>query len=264
MSFLDVLSPDVAPLKLVESGHQEAMVLTGITKIAICEKDKELSRKINVDGTLELVRQLLSAGIKPIVFSSDIVFDGVTGLYDEDARTNPVNEYARQKAEVEARIKEICKRNNYLIVRLSKTFSLDKGDGTFLDEMASILKSGGVVRAAYDQVFSPLCVLDLVKLVIVLQTKGLTGTININPPEIWSRYDLALTLAKCMGVSSNHIKQISLADLQETFQRPRNTSMKADKVIWETDYQFPATRKYIEKIAGNWKESDVGVKEINA
>ncbi|GEM_PF-2681474 len=161
-------------------------------------------------------------------------------------------------------MKEICTRGNYLIIRISKVFSFDKGDGILFDEMASILVSGGLLRAAHDQIFSPVFVLDLVNLVTILQTKGVTGVININSSEIWSRYDLALVLAQRMGVSSDHVEKISLVDLQEAFSRPKNTIMKTDKLMRETGYKFTPTIQYIKRIAENWKESDVEAKEISA
>ena len=256
LSYLDLFCPSIASLKLVESGHQEALIFAGITGLAKCEKEKEVTRKINVEGTLDLIRQLVSEGIKPIFFSSIHVFDGTTGFYDAESPLNPLNEYGRQKAEVESRIKNICK-GNYLIVRLSDVYSLDKGGGTIFDEMAAIFKSGGVVRAAYDHIFSPVFILDLVRLVTILQIKNVTGVINISPPEIWSRYDLALALANCMEVSSKQVEKIALDDLQETFKRPKNTSMKADKVIRETGYTFTPTIQYIERIAESRIENDI-------
>ncbi len=264
LSYLDLLSPESAPLKLAQSGHREALILAGIAKPSLFEKEKELKRKVSVDGTLNLIQQLVDEGIKPIFFSSDSVFDGVTGHYDEESLPNPLNEYGRLKAEIEAGAREICVGGNYLIIRISKVFSLDKGDGTLFDEMAAILRSGGRVRAAYDQIFSPIFVLDLVKLVTILQMKGVSGVININSPEAWSRYDLALALAERMEVSSDHIERISLVDLQEAFSRPKNTTMKTDKLMRETGYKFTPMIKYIERIAENWKESGIEAKEISA
>ena len=55
-SFLDLSFPEIAPLKLVETGHQDVLILAGMTKLAECEKEKELTRKVNVIGTLDLVR----------------------------------------------------------------------------------------------------------------------------------------------------------------------------------------------------------------
>lgn len=255
ISFLDLLSPTIVPLKLKESGHREALILAGITRVETCEKEKEWTRKINVEGTLDLIQQLCAQGIKPIFFSSAAVFDGAKGFYDEEDVPNPINEYARQKIDIETGIKRICKTGNYLIVRLSKTFSVDKGDGTIFDEMASILKSGGIVRAAADQIFSPIYVLDLFEIVKILQIKGVTGVINISSQESWSRYDSALALAKHMGVNSNRVAKIFLDDLQEKFKRPKNTSLKADKIIRETGYKFTPTIQYIEQITENWREA---------
>lgn len=253
MSFLDLFLPMGAPLKLRESGHQDALIIAGITKIAECEKEKEWTRKINVEGTLSLVRQLVNDGIKPVFFSSDLVFDGRRGLYTEESIPSPLNEYARQKVEVESRIKEICRDGNYLIVRLPKTFSINKGDGTLFDEMASILNSGQSFRAAYDQVLSPIYIVDVVRIVMLLQVKKATGIIHVCSPEVWSRYDLALALADWMGVDSGYIEKISLDDLQETFKRPKNTSMKADKMKRETGYQFAPITNYVKKTAENWR-----------
>lgn len=253
MFFLDLSAPAIAPLGLAESGHQDALILAGMINLAECEQEKGLTKKINVEGVSDLVKQLARDGIKPIFFSSDIIFDGVAGLYDEGSIPNPLNEYAKQKVEVESRIKEICRDGNYLIFRFGKTFSLEKGDGTLLDEMASTLKSGGSLRAAYDQIFSPIFVLDVINIVMALQMKNVTGVINISSPEVWSRYDLAVALGECMGVDSNRVKRISLDDLQETFKRPKNTSIKASKILREIDYKFKPMMRHIEQIAESWR-----------
>lgn len=259
--FIDLFSPVSAPLKLAESGHKEALILAGIAGLAECDQDKERTRKVNVEGTLGLVKQLVNEGIKPVFFSSDVIFDGTTGLYDDGFIPGPVNEYARQKAEVEMRMKEICRDGNYLIVRLSKVFSLDKGGGTLFDEMAATLASGGPLRVADDQIFSPIFIRDVIDIVSILQVKNITGVININPPEAWSRYDLALTLAQYMQVSSDYIKKISLDDLQGGFKRPKNTTMKVDKMLRETGYSFKPTKYYIERIAKNWQKEVDSQKE---
>ena len=246
--------PAIDHLKLAVSGHKDALILAGVTKMDVCERDKDQTRRINVEGTLDLVSRLVKEGIKPIYFSSDIIFDGRTGSYGEDALPQPLNEYARQKAEVEAGIKSICPRGHYLIVRVSKVFGLDKGDGSLLDAMAATLEEGRRLWAAYDQIFSPICMHDLVDIVSHLQGLDATGIFNVNPPETWSRYDLAVALAGALGLNPARVERIALGDLAEGFERPRNTTMKADKVLEETGFRFKATQNYIEVIAGNWRK----------
>jgi dTDP-4-dehydrorhamnose reductase len=249
---LDLLAPNITSLRLARTKHKEALIFAAISKIDRCETEKKLTRRVNVEGTLELIRQLNSEGIKSIFVSSDSVFDGRTGNYLDDSPLNPITEYGAQKAEVEARIDEICK-GNYLIIRLSKIFSINKGDGTILDEMAGILKSGGTIRAAYDQIFCPTWISDLINVVLRIQEMNLKGTFNVCSPENWSRYDLAIKLTNAMGKNVDKVKRISLDDLGETFKRPKNTTLSVKNLQEKIDFSFTPVDQCIMKVAQNWK-----------
>jgi dTDP-4-dehydrorhamnose reductase len=248
---LDLLNPDIAPLNLNETKHKQALILAAISKIADCEKNPDLSRKVNVAGTLELIRQFVDKGIKPIFFSSDYVFDGAQGNYADEAKTNPITEYGRQKAEVENQIKKISK-NNYLVVRLSKVFSLTKNDQTLLDEMGGILANGGVLYSAYDQIFSPIFISDVVYAVMHLQAKEITGIVNVCSPEVWTRYDLALKLQQELGFNKGRVIRLSLDELGFENKRPKNTSMVPKRLLSETSMSFTPIEECIRGVAKNW------------
>src|SRR2546421_180766 len=55
---------------------RHAYVLGGITDIDECARDPEGSERVNVAGTLRLLADLVSLGIKPIFASSDAVYGG--------------------------------------------------------------------------------------------------------------------------------------------------------------------------------------------
>src|SRR3990167_3100968 len=112
---LDLASPNLDALDL--TGYTHALIAAAVTSIARCEKEKEATYQCNVTGTLELIRQLHQKNIVPIAFSSDYVFDGIAGDYTEDSPIHPLNEYGRQKAQLEKGIREIC-GGNYLLIRL--------------------------------------------------------------------------------------------------------------------------------------------------
>lgn len=218
-----------------------------------CEQEKEETRKVNVTGTLELIRQLADKGIKPVFLSSDYVFDGEKGGYPDDAKVNPITEYGRQKAEVEGKIGEITK-GDYLVVRLSKVFSLNKGDGTLLDEMAEILFKGGSVKAAYDQIFCPTYIMDVVGAVSLLQKKKVTGVVNLCSPESWARYDLAAALAGAMGKEKEKIIRISLDEISNGIKRPKNTSLTIKRLKEERVADFMTMKDCIKEVADNWRD----------
>ena len=139
--YLDLLSVDISSFKLLSSGHKDALIFAGITPMATCENNFDETKKVNLDGMLELIKQLVSEGIKPIIFSSDQVFDGKFGNYHEDSPLHPRNAYGWFKSELEAYMRENC-NGRYLILRLGKVLNLEKHSGSILDEMASILISG--------------------------------------------------------------------------------------------------------------------------
>lgn len=247
----DLVVPEIEPLKLAETGHKEALILAAITKIDRCETDNALTRKVNVDGTLELIRQLVTKGIKPVFFSSDYVFDGMDGNYADDAPTNPITEYGRQKAVVESKIGEIA-GGNYLVVRLGKVFSLEKGDNSLFDEMARILASGGIVKAAFDQLFSPILISDVIKAVIYLQANKVTGIVNVCSPETWARYNMAIKLAKDMGIDTHRVHSLSLDELGFKSKRPQNTGMVPKRLLTEGKITFTPISQCIKQVADNW------------
>ncbi|MCZ6676206.1 MAG: sugar nucleotide-binding protein [Candidatus Poribacteria bacterium] len=249
---MDLSAPDIGPLRLRESGDRDAIIAAAITGVAHCEQDSAGTRACNVAGTLELARQLTAVGVVPIFFSSDYVFDGARGGYADDAVTYPINEYGRQKAEVERRLWKICD-GDVLIIRLSKVFGLDKGDGTLLDEMASRLSQGLLVRAACDQIFCPVLVDDVVKMVMALQQARATGIINVCSPEAWRRLDLALAMADVLDVDGALVQEISLDDLGEPFRRPKRTNLICQRLRETADIEFVPTARCIEQVARNYR-----------
>jgi dTDP-4-dehydrorhamnose reductase len=251
-NFLDLVNPDISSLQLSKKGYQQALILAAMPNIAICENEKDRTRKVNVDGTLSLIRQLVKEKIRPIFASTDCIFDGIVGSYEDETPPNPIIEYGKQKSEVEKQIKEICD-HNYLTIRLSKVFSLVKGDGSLLDEMASTLASGGIIQAAYNQVFCPTLVSDLISVVLKMQEKNFKETFNVCSPEKWSRYDLAMKLAGAMNRNADKVKRISLDDLGESFRRPKNTTLSVERLQEAIDFDFTPIDQSIMNVAQNWK-----------
>ena len=87
-----------------------------ITSIRSCEENKQLAWDINVQGTRNLVDCVLQSKskIKFIYVSTACVFDGHSGMYNEDDIPYPENFYALTKLLGE---REISKLTDFLIIR---------------------------------------------------------------------------------------------------------------------------------------------------
>ena len=226
----DLAKPDIGGLRLAETGHRHAMIAAAITDVAACERDPEGTRAINVTATLEVAGQLVAEGILPIAYSSDYVFDGTRAPYPDEARPAPTTEYGRQKAELEGALLERLGPERFIALRPAKVYGTENGDGTLIDEMASRLRAGEVVRAARDQVFSPVAVDSVAAAVLEVQRQGGRGIVNVCGGETWSRLGLALAVAECVGASPRLVESISLDDLDDGLSRPKDTSMVAKRL----------------------------------
>lgn len=86
MSVLDYMLPIMDDLDLIV--HAAAY-----TNTAKAEKDRDACWAVNVDGTRNLARYR----IPMLYISTEYVFDGIDGMYDEKAIPNPKNVYALTK-----------------------------------------------------------------------------------------------------------------------------------------------------------------------
>lgn len=247
----DIRRPDAAALRLPETGHRAVVIASAKPNVGFCENDRESSYAVNVKGTLGLIEQLGRLGLHVIFVSSDYVFDGKHGRYDDDAPTAPSTEYGRQKAEVERQIASLAAE--FTVIRLSKVYGRSKGDGTLLDEMAAAFASGKEVRVAKDQYFSPTYVDDVVSALFAVQAAGMRGHLNLCSPERWSRAEIALALARAMGVDTALARQIALYDLPSMAGRPLDTSMLSSRLKKSTAATFVPLSESIAAVAGNWR-----------
>jgi dTDP-4-dehydrorhamnose reductase len=223
---LNLAKPDIRSFSLAEKKIRYALITAGMANIGFCESHPVESHAVNVAGTLELVQQLSSQQIIPVFFSTDYVFDGESGGYGAESVPNPLNEYGHQKKEVEDWLR-IKFRKDYLIVRLSKVYSVARNDGLIFSDIYSKLKIGQEVIAAYDLIFSPTYIGDVTEAVLRLISSGAKGVVHIAAPEAISRLNLTRKLAAAMQISSPKIRSVSLDDLSPSIKRPKNTSLVA-------------------------------------
>ena len=252
LAHFDLREPSIRCLGLKGRGVKAAIIAAGVSGGA-CMRVPQESRAVNVDGTRALIHELLECGILPVFLSTDNVFDGskTAGGYDDNDIPSPVTEYGRQKAEVENALKESAMP--FLVIRLSKVFGLERGDGTLLDELAGSMGTGQAVRAAYDQVFCPTLLDDVAGATLRVLASPLRGVVNVCSPEAWSRYDLAMALAAALGCAPSLVHRVSLDDVFPGEGRPRRTVLTCRRLEQETGFRFTPMETCIARIAGHYR-----------
>lgn len=251
LTLFDLRQPALDLLRLEQTGHRAVLIASAKPNIEFCEREKEAAYAVNVRGTIELIRQISRTSMQAIFLSSDYVFEGLTGNYDDYHETNPTTEYGRHKVAVEKALPELT--DNYLILRLSKMFGVVKGDRTLLDDIAGTLAGGAHIRAASDQFFCPTHIEDLTRAIDAIQDRGVRGVMNVCGPEPCSRYQVACAIAKALEIEPSRVENIHLHDIPSMAGRPLNTTMKCSRLAEEIGLHFHPLQSSIEQVARQWK-----------
>lgn len=233
-TYCSVKKPGLVKLDLEKDGFslfakcRQVIIASAKTNIDECSRDRARAYRVNVAKTKELIQYLAERRIKPVFLSSDQVFDGKKGSYTERDRPNPVNYYGDFKLQVEEFIKNNLK--DYLILRLSKTYSLDSKEPGMFAEIFLRLKQGKKIKAAYNQIFNPTEVNCICECMYKAIHNGLNGLFHLASPVIMSRYDFAVSVADAYGLKKDLIESVDIRRLGLLEKRPLNTSLIVKKL----------------------------------
>ena len=214
--------------------------LSAISDPNFCYKYKLKSRNINIIKTVKILNYFIKKNIYFIFFSSEFVFDGKKKNYNEKDKTNPVNEYGRQKLFVEKYITSNAK--NYAIFRIAKTYSSELNDRTLISDFISKIISGNKkFNVAYDQIFSPLYAGDLSKILNLFLKRKFTGIYNVCGSEKLSRYQIYNIIRNNLNRKLKKkilITKTKLNNFKYLDKRPLNVSMNNKKIKKILNFKF--------------------------
>lgn len=183
-----------------------------ITKVRECEENKSLAWNVNVQGTKNLVDQVIKSksDINFVYVSTACVFDGHTGMYDEKSIPYPENFYSLTKLLGEVEVKLL---SNSLIIRTNfvprkpwpyeKAFSDRFGTYLFAEQVAYGIKDvineklQGIVHIVGDKKMS---VFELAKMttpqiepMTISDYSGPKLTMDMSLDSIrWKKYKISL------------------------------------------------------------------------
>jgi len=198
----------------------------GATDVERCESDPDWAAAANHLGPLALARA--AKNIPFAFFSTDYVFDGHAGPYDEDAHTNQLSIYGRSKLEGEQAI--LAAHPNALILRTTTVYGPDPQGKNFLYTLRRLLTEGKTMRVPTDQLATPTYVEDLAAASIALLQRGHTGIFHIAGPEFLSRYDFALMACDILGLDASQIQPLTTLELNQKAARPLLGGLRIDKL----------------------------------
>src|SRR5690349_5482407 len=158
-----------------------------ISKPDECEENKELAFLINVTGTVNLLDTAAKHKSHFVFLSTDFVFSGNEGFYNEVDERDPVNYYGQTKVLAEDKVTEYL--FDWSIVRTvlvyGETFS---GRENIVTNTAKALQQGRPLKIFTDQLRTPTYVEDLAAGIVAIIEKRATGIYHLSGEDLRTPY----------------------------------------------------------------------------
>lgn len=243
---LDLLD-ERATRRLFDSIRPASIVhCAAATDVDWCEANPDEAYRINADvpRRLALIASELDAFL--IFISTDSVFDGRRGSYDESQEPSPVNVYGQTKLTAEAFVAACAPAS--LVIRTNFFGWSPAGRRGLAEWILSRLESGLPVPAFFDVRFSPLLATDLAHLVLDMIAVGLRGLYHVTASDSCTKYEFAMKLAESFDLDSAGIRRTSVEAAGFRAGRPRNTSLQTRKITRDLGKPMPLVVSGIERL----------------
>lgn len=212
-----------------------------------CEIHQEEAFTVNAKAVGIIANLCNNLGCRLIQISTDFVFDGQQGNYNELDVPNPLNVYGKSKLEGEVQAKTCA---SYSIIRPSVVYGwtplemqgLTSSSGKPINfALWALLKmnKGEVLKIVNDQFTSPTLADVLATIILKLATRETNTLYHAAGTICTSRYEFTKKIANMMGYLTTSIKPIESNFLTQTAKRPKNSCLNCEKLQKDLDYKLP-------------------------
>jgi dTDP-4-dehydrorhamnose reductase len=205
-----------------------------------CEKNPSLAKKLNVEVTENLAE--LSANIPFVFLSTDLVFDGGAGNYDESSATNPLSVYGETKVAAE---NIVLANPKHTVVRTSLNGGASPtGNRGFNEQLRVAWQKGEMTKLFFDEFRSPIAAEVTARAVWELISKNATGLYHVAGAERLSRLRIGELIAARWPELNPKIEPASLKDYRGG-ARPADCSLNCAKVQKTLSFQLPGLTEWL-------------------
>jgi dTDP-4-dehydrorhamnose reductase len=227
---LDLAEPD-SIRRVFDSLRPSAVVHAGaIAAPDACEREPALALRVNRDATRVLAELCGRSGARLVFISTDLVFDGEKGRYDENDAANPLSVYGRAKLEAEEAA--LSRAPGAVVVRIAAAYGrLLGGRPCFVDELVAALSQGRPVSAFTDQWRTPTAADRLGEVLLrVLAEPDLEGVFHWGGADRATRFESAVALCRAFGFDERLVRPSRMNDARPPAPRPRDSSLDSSRL----------------------------------
>lgn len=198
------------------------------TNLDECEADPPTAFRLNRDMAGAVAAAAAKAGARLVHISTDAVFGGDAGTYDETSATRPVNVYGRSKLAGEEAVTQA--HAEAAVVR-TNIYGWNAQAKSSLAEWFLVNLAAGRPCLGFDDVFfTPLLVNDLVPVLLEILERDLRGVYHVAGSECLSKRAFGLRVAENFGLEPGLIEAGHVAQAGLLAPRPKKICLDCRRV----------------------------------
>jgi dTDP-4-dehydrorhamnose reductase len=222
--------------------------LGAITQVDDCEHNKEFCYSINTASSDLIFNIAKKIGAKVFYLSTDFVFDGESGPYEEGDFTSPINYYGFTKMSSENLLME--SGVDYCIIRTVLLYGkvAASNRSNFIHWVKENLENKKPIKVVNDQVRTPTYIPDLVKGIILALESNASGIYHLAGGETFTPYEMALEVATYLNLDLSLITPVNASNFSQPAKRPLKTGFNITKAIKNLRYKPTPFREALVEI----------------
>jgi dTDP-4-dehydrorhamnose reductase len=216
-------------LTAIESASPDVIIHTAsMTEVDACEKNPEAAYAANVTAAASVAKGARRVGAHLVHVSTDYVFDGDHGPYDEEALPNPRGVYAITKHMGEQAARVFVP--TAAIARTAVVYGWPAaGRPNFGAWLVGALEKKQPLKLFEDQFVSASLADSVAAMVAELGVRKLGGIWNTCGGEVVDRVSFGRALCEVFGFDPSLITPTRMADMKLPSPRPLRSGLKVDK-----------------------------------
>ena len=224
-----------------------------LTHVDKCESEVEESYDKTVRSTRNVIELCKTYSARMLYVSTDYVFDGKEGPYDEEASVNPISVYGMHKMEAERLV--LNEVPGSVVIRITNVYGDEERDKNFVARIAKACIEGKELdlKLPVDQYATPVNAADVARALFLLANDGKSGIYNIASTDFFNRVELVEKIQTHFPGNKISFESVTTAELGQPAPRPLMGGLKTDKFMQAyPDFVFSTVDDYLNKFVSSY------------
>lgn len=217
-----------------------------LTHVDYCEQNEAESYEKTVTSTQNMIALANELMAKLVFISTDYIFDGEHGPYDETAAPNPLSVYGKHKLEAEKAV--MASGENNIVLRITNVYGNEERGKNFVSRIIEQIfeQQKLTLRLPIDQYATPINAMDIARCLYLLLRDKKNGIYNIAGTDYMNRVQLALTILKYFPDANYELIPQTTEQINAPAPRPLQGGLKNKKFMSEyPDFRFSTVDDYV-------------------